>query len=156
LFDAQWIGLPADRLLPESTGPEPAWRVVRTAAELTDWERSRQAEDPDADPVSAPPLFQPALLDDPDIRFLAGITGDRIVATAIANRSVSPAGQVVGVSNIGGTGGGLPAQARAAVAAVRDAFPGLPVVGYEHGDDLAAMAALGFLPLGPLRIWVTG
>jgi hypothetical protein len=34
------------------------------------------------------------------------------------------------------------------------AFPGLPIVGYEHGDELAAWCALGFEPLGPLRVWL--
>ena len=35
-----------------------------------------------------------------------------------------------------------------------DAFPGLPLVGYEAGDDHAEMLELGFGALGPLRVWV--
>jgi hypothetical protein len=35
-------------------------------------------------------------------------------------------------------------------------FPGTALVGYEHGDDLVAMLALGFTTLGPLRIWELG
>ena len=38
------------------------------------------------------------------------------------------------------------------LAAVRGAFPGLPVVGYERGDDLSAMRALGFESLGRLTV----
>ena len=41
-----------------------------------------------------------------------------------------------------------------AVAAVAAAFPGRPVVGYEHGDDLRIALDHGAQPLGPLRVWV--
>ena len=41
-----------------------------------------------------------------------------------------------------------------AVAAALDAFPGLPLVGYESGEDLAEMKRLGFAVLGRLRVWV--
>jgi hypothetical protein len=39
-----------------------------------------------------------------------------------------------------------------------DAFlrPGLPVVGYEHGEDLAAAREAGGQVLGPLRVWTRG
>ena len=34
--------------------------------------------------------------------------------------------------------------------------PGLPIVGYERGEDLAAARQAGFTVLGPLRIWARG
>ena len=40
-------------------------------------------------------------------------------------------------------------------AAWRGAFPGLPLVGHERGDDLTAMLALGFQRSGSLRVWIT-
>ena len=40
------------------------------------------------------------------------------------------------------------------IAQAMDAFPGLPLVGYEAGDDLAEMQELDFGALGPLRVWV--
>jgi hypothetical protein len=40
-----------------------------------------------------------------------------------------------------------------AVAALR---PGLPIVGYESGKDLAAARRAGFTVLGPLRVWARG
>jgi hypothetical protein len=43
-----------------------------------------------------------------------------------------------------------------AVTAAASHFPGLPLVGYEHGDDLALALAGGFTALGPLRIWTRG
>jgi len=32
--------------------------------------------------------------------------------------------------------------------------PGLPVVGYERGEELDRAMRLGFAPVGPLRIWL--
>jgi hypothetical protein len=43
-----------------------------------------------------------------------------------------------------------------AVRAVAALGPGLPIVGYERGEDLAAARAAGFRVLGPLRIWARG
>jgi hypothetical protein len=40
------------------------------------------------------------------------------------------------------------------VAAVQAAFPGLPMVGYERGQDLVTMLGLGFRSLGSLRVWL--
>ncbi|MGW3950176.1 hypothetical protein ACWEKM_04205 [Streptomyces sp. NPDC004752] len=40
--------------------------------------------------------------------------------------------------------------------AVHRLFPGLPVVGYEHGQDLAVAVRHGFQPVAPLRIWLPG
>jgi hypothetical protein len=39
------------------------------------------------------------------------------------------------------------------IAAAVEMFPGLPLVGYEHGRDLAAAKLAGFETIGPLRIW---
>jgi hypothetical protein len=32
-------------------------------------------------------------------------------------------------------------------------FPGLPLVGYERGDDLERARRVGFEEVGPLRVW---
>ncbi len=39
-------------------------------------------------------------------------------------------------------------------ATVMDLFLGLPIVGYERGEELAVAKPLGFEPVGPLRIWI--
>jgi hypothetical protein len=57
---------------------------------------------------------------------------------------------VTGLSNFTAS----PASWPGAVAAVAAAFPGNPVVGYEHGDALDNALAHGAEPLGPLRVWV--
>ncbi len=92
-------------------------------------------------------IIRAPLLDDPGIRILAArrAEGGPIAAGAILNAT----GQVVGVSNVFGdpeTWRDLPAVAAAA-------FPGRPLVGYEHGDSLAGAVAAGFAPVHPLRVW---
>jgi hypothetical protein len=57
---------------------------------------------------------------------------------------------VVGLSNFSGPATGW----AGAVAAVASAFPGRPVVGYEHGEALDNALAHSAEPLGPLRVWV--
>jgi hypothetical protein len=42
------------------------------------------------------------------------------------------------------------------VRAVAKLRPGLPIVGYERGQDLAAARQAGFRVLGPLRVWARG
>ncbi|HEX2145216.1 MAG TPA: hypothetical protein VHG10_11975 [Glycomyces sp.] len=42
------------------------------------------------------------------------------------------------------------------LAALHGLFPSVPVVGYEHGQDVAASARHGFEPVGPLRVWMHG
>jgi hypothetical protein len=122
---------------------------VTTGDELVAWEAAWHGEP--AHPF-APRLFPPVLLADPDVAFLALYTGQALVAGLVANRS----GSAAGLSNIF-----LPAQdgeryRPALLAAAETAFPGLPLVGYEHGRDLAAMREQGFMELGPLRVWVGG
>jgi len=40
-----------------------------------------------------------------------------------------------------------------ALQAVAARRPDLPIVGYEHGTDLASARQAGFRALGPLRVW---
>jgi hypothetical protein len=63
---------------------------------------------------------------------------------------------VVGISNVFALDDGPDAAWPVVLEAVHRLFPTLPVVGYEHGDDLAAAARHGFEPVGPLRIWLHG
>ena len=87
---------------------------------------------------------------------LAAVRDDTVEAGAI----LSAGGGVVGVSNLFVTqpsiagGSGLTAAFAAASAMARSLFPGLPVVGYQRGDGLAAAIEAGFEPIGPLTVWL--
>lgn len=142
LFDAQWIWRPAG---PPTAASDLEWDVVREPASLHEWALAWDGGDGNAD------LFGPALLEDPATFVLAGRSADgRVVAGAVASRSEA----VVGVSNL------FAVDAEAAwpgvLAALDGLFPAVPVVGYEHGEDLADAVRHGFEPVGPLRVWLHG
>jgi hypothetical protein len=85
--------------------------------------------------------------EDDSIATLASIEGQFIL-----NRAAG----AVGVSNVVAAAGAEDAVWRAAIAWAARLFPGLPVVGYESGDDLAAPLRHGFRSVGPLRVWLSG
>ena len=138
LFEAQWIHRPAG---PRSFASDLGWDVARNRDALRAWALAWDDE------AGAADLFRPELLDDPDTFVLAGHSADgRVVTGAVASRGE----RVVGVSNVFARDGG-PEQAWPVVlGAVHRLFPTLPVVGYEHGDDLTAAVRQGFEPVGPL------
>ena len=143
-FEASWLWRPVQPLPRSITGGD--WRPVDPPDELSRWEAAWSGGEVDLQKR----IFPPALLADPDLVFLAAYEGDRIVAGAVANRT----GAVVGVSNVF-----TPADTQAdfwagGIAAVQRTFPGLPLVGYEAGEELKIAQALGFESLGPLRVWI--
>ena len=154
LFEAEWIGLAAGQQPRERAADDLAWVAVTRDVDLMAWEGAWRSADSDTATASIARLFQPALLDDPNDRFLAGMREGRIEAVAVANRSDDGSGPVVGVSNIMFSGGDLRRNGAGLIAAVQDVFPGLPLVGYHGGDDLTALLALGFRSLGSLRVWL--
>jgi hypothetical protein len=126
IIEASWMYRPAG----PARGAE--WSTV-IASDLPEWERAW------GEPLG---LFVPALL--AEVQFLAARSGGRIVAGAILNRS----GDVVGISNVfGGDRAG-------AVATATRLYPGLALVGYAAGNDLAAARRQGFDVIGPLRVWM--
>ncbi|AEW98726.1 hypothetical protein [Streptantibioticus cattleyicolor] len=144
LFDAQWIHRPASA---PAAAPDLAWGVVDSPEMLRAWALAWDDGGSNAD------LFRPELLDDAATFVLAGRRDDgRVVSGAVASRS----GHVVGISNVFALEGGSDAAWPAVLDAVYWLFPALPVVGYEHGEDLNTAVRHGFEAIGPLRIWQRG
>ena len=76
------------------------------------------------------------------------IQGDGgIVGGGILNRGAD----VVGLSNLFGST--IDMVWRNLTAMAGEIFPGLALVGYEHGHELAAAHQAGFETVGPLRVW---
>jgi len=138
LFDATWIAVPTP-----VGGDEPSWDVVTKPGDLVRWEAAWAG----GGEVSG--LFQPALLADADCAVLACRQGGTQVGGAIAYT----AGGVTGISNVFKSGIASGPLWEGVVRAVAELRPGLPIVGYERGEDLAAARRAGFTVLGPLRIW---
>jgi hypothetical protein len=147
LFDAEWIYLPVSRIKNiASARTSERCELVRNELALAEWESAwtRSAGD-----MSKDRIFLPSLLDNKDIAMVAGLRDGHIVAGAIANCS----DDVVGWSNFFAPAPEMRDRAAESLATIRGVFPGLPVVGYEHGDDLRNARALGFESLGRLRVW---
>ena len=143
LFSAQWIHRPAG--LPVPATPGLRTDRIRTADQLRDWQVAWQGGD------GGPDIFRPALLDDPSVLVLAVRDGETCAGGAVLNRRTD----VVGLSNLFAADHVDPTAIwSGALAAAGDRFPGLPIVGYEHGDDLVPALESGFTVLGPLRVWV--
>ncbi|MFG3345245.1 hypothetical protein ACGF1Z_09290 [Streptomyces sp. NPDC048018] len=141
LFEARWIHRPAGLPTPPPTA---AHRTVRTADELAAWALAWSGGD-----AEEAELFRPGLLTDPTTTVVAGHAADgRILGGAVLTESAG----VTGVSNLF-TADGVPAS-YAWAGALAAADPGLPVVGYESGDDLDAALAEGFATIGALRVWL--
>ncbi|TQV81834.1 hypothetical protein FKG95_06235 [Denitrobaculum tricleocarpae] len=94
-------------------------------------------------------IFPPAVLDDPNLIFLARGSGSAIDAGCVANLS----NDATGLSNVFSAAQDhqVFAQATQAASALR---PGSPVVGYESSSRLAAAESTGFRNVGDLRVLV--
>ena len=136
LFAANWIAIEA----PSPIAHHPSWTPVTTSGDLQYW---RDAHG-DADSV------RDELLDDPNVVIVMGRVGEGGLAGAIAYRSE----RAVSISNVFMSGSDPVSAWQAVVANVASTFPGLPIVGYEHGEDLTDAIAAGFSEIGPLRVWM--
>ncbi len=137
LFDARWLfRAPAS----PRTRPRLGWQRIASDAELERWAVAADLEG----------IIRPELLRDPTVRVLAVRDEHAVMTGAIINRT----GATVGLSNVFTTATGPASAWRDLPAAVCDVFAGVPIVGYEHGNALAAAAESGFEPIAPLRVWL--
>ncbi|MFK4070257.1 hypothetical protein [Streptomyces sp. NPDC029674] len=140
LFEARWIHRPAA----EPARGQEGWRPVEDADGLSEWEAAWSGDGQGGE------LFRPPLLDDGSVFLAATGTGGGVTAGAVAH----PAASVIGISNLFTADDDLDTAWRSCLDATARLWPGVPVVGYEHGDDLAAAVRHGFTPVGPLRVWL--
>jgi hypothetical protein len=94
--------------------------------------------------------FPGALFSDDNFAMFSGRRDGDIVAGGTLYR----ADGVVGLANVVAEAEEEPAIWRDLAALSASTFPGLPVVGYESGDELDAARKAGFELGDPLRIWV--
>ena len=147
LFDAEWIALSGAR--PDVGHQRPGDRstIVTDEAGLSAWERSWAGEDAKAAAMPLPRVFMPRLLAEDGIVFVSIRGEDGSAGGGILTRGAD----VVGLSNRFGSQ--MDRVWRSLIAMAGEIFPGQPLVGYEHGHDLAAAKRAGFGTIGPLRIW---
>lgn len=134
-FCATWIW--ADTLQPASTT---GWTRITSANDLLRWEAAWK----DGGSPSDQRQFPAAILGRPEVHIWGRNSADGFDAGAVANLS----SDCVGLSNCFGRGA-FPAAATLCA----ELAQGLPVVGYERGDDLSVALDAGFEATGLLRIW---
>ena len=144
LFEAQWVHRPAGAF---GAADRDAQRVT-SAVMLAAWEQAWRGDMTDVRERS----FPPALLREPDHAVIAATRGGAIVAGCIATRSHD----ALGISNLF-----VPADddgvLRAACLDEAARFaPAASLVGYERGESLTRMNALGFAEIGALRVCTFG
>jgi hypothetical protein len=149
LFAAQWISFPSSASIPAATS-EAQWIQVRDTTTLAAWEAAWSGHPRNLEHPLAQAVFRPALLDDAGVTILGARHHGTFVAGAIAYRAAG----VVGLSNTFFIPTAPEALRAEALGQTLAAFPGMPIVGYERGAELAQWCALGFKPIGPLRVWL--
>jgi hypothetical protein len=147
LFDAEGVALSGR---PPDVKHDPSeYRAtsVTSKAGLIAWEQSWAGEEVNAAATSELRVFTPRLLADTNIVFVSIRADGGIVGGGILNRGA----EVVGLSNLFGSATDMVWRSLAAMAG--EIFPGLPLVGYDRGDELAAAHQAGFETVGLLRVW---
>jgi hypothetical protein len=136
LFDAEWIYHPRLSVTPSV---DPNWRIIHNEEELAKWNSAAGLEE----------VIKPPFLKRQDIKiFSHEKEGQR--SGFIANLGA----EAVGISNVfsnDNLNGHLWSDI---INVVSIEFPSLPMVGYEHGDDLQIAQANGWESIGHLRIWI--
>jgi hypothetical protein len=126
LFEANWI---------RKAEPKSGMMVSGLS-----WERAKPGGD----------AFPASLFSDGNFAMFSG----RRDGAVVAGGTLYSADGVVGISNVVADADEEPAVWRDLAVLAAATFPGLPLVGYESGDELRAARKAGFEIGDPLRIWV--
>ncbi len=141
LFDARWIWSPAQ--LEAACSISRDWDAITDPGGLDLWEEAwRRGDEPRG-------LFRPELLSE-GIVVLGRIEKERVVAGGILSR----AADAVGISNVFTKVGPAAGTWSALAQTARAWCPGLPLIGYERGEELAQARSSGFHTAGTLRVWI--
>jgi hypothetical protein len=149
LFEASWIWRDPGPVDPRGPSSGIRWNRIVSPEQLVGWEAAWSGNPRNSDATGQPVQFPASMLEDRQIVFFSGSLGQAIHAGGIANFSEN----VVGLSNVFVNAGDPRDAWIGLVDQVQAAFPGLPLVGYEHSPELESALACGFKPVGNLRVW---
>jgi len=145
LFSAEWLWAAALGTIGLKESEDVKWVGITDDADLARWEQAWRL------PANSgrTRIFRSNLLSKPAIWFVYGL----VDGVPVGGGVLFAAAGVTGVSNLFASQVAVDVvlQGLAKFATVR--FPGLPLVGYESGNDLAAAHQVGFRTVGHLRIW---
>ncbi|MDP5277187.1 hypothetical protein [Chengkuizengella axinellae] len=136
LFNAKWIfheGVHDSRSLHDK------WRVINTEKDLKKWTISSGLVD----------IIKPDILNENSVKIFM-YEQNNAVCGFIANLSAN----VVGVSNVFTTDHANEELWLDIPDIISTEFPGFPIVGYEHNENLIAANSAGWRSIGSLRVWI--
>ena len=136
LFHADWIYHLPVRMI---ESPPSKWRLITTEEELAVWTLNSGLED----------VIIPELLRDNNVKVFMYENKDE-VSGFIVNASRD----VVGVSNVFSNGSCNESIWKEIPELISSHFPGISMVGYEHGENLISAKLSGWSSIGPLRVWI--
>jgi hypothetical protein len=149
LFEATWLWRAPSQPLPNRAASGLQWTWVQSAPELAKWEMAWSGSPVNSRSTQQPRVFLPALLANPEIVFIVAYHDQELVAGAIAHHT----NNMVGLSNVFVPADDSTAFWAGCVAMAQERFPDVPMVGYEHGPELAIAREIGFEVLQPLKVW---
>lgn len=136
LFDAEWIWHPP---VSSNKSPQTKWRVITNERDLVQWTSKSGLTD----------VIKPNLLEYENVKNFS-LENNEGVSGFITNVDEG----VVGVSNVFSEGRENESLWREIPRVVSNEYPGMSMVGYEHGSDLDLAKKSGWESLGPLRVWI--
>ncbi len=144
LFEAQWIYLPANDFTPVKTGGRIDYKVVENKAGLSAW---RVAWDSNEQLGKA--IFDPGLLGEDHLQFIAGYQDGQLVSGCLANQM----GGTLGISNFFAPSGDLGcwSDMLSYLLSLKDP---MDIVGFEDQKLVERLGRLGFQAVGELIVWM--
>lgn len=134
LFEAKWI---CHSPVADVDYVQTEWTVVSSEKDLAKWTFASGLQK----------VIKAKLLDQKDVKiFMHEVNGE--LSGFIANLSTN----AVGISNVFSNSNKIIWSD--IVPIVSTYFPGIPMVGYENGDDLTSALLSGWTTIGPLRVWI--
>lgn len=117
----------------------PGWRIVQTEKDFTKWIMASGLVE----------VIKPELIKDPHIKLFL-YEDSEVLSGFICKQS----SDVVGVSNVFTNGNDIKEVWSVIPLLVASVFPNVPIVGYEHDEDLKMARLTGWKSLGSLYIWI--
>ncbi len=144
LFDAQWIYIEAKKFKPYGTNGNLHYEIVTTENVLSAWRIAW-----DSDEQLGKEIFNPKLLNDSKVYFVAGYDGKQIVSGCFVNRTDN----VLGISNFFAPDKNIKYWSEI-ISFIFGSIEQMNIVGYERNELADTLQTLGFVVVGDLTVWL--
>jgi hypothetical protein len=144
LFEAQWIYLEAEKFKPYGTNGSLHYEIVTTENVLSAWRIAW-----DSDEQLGKEIFNPKLLNNPKVYFVAGYDGKQIVSGCFVNRTDN----ILGISNFFAPDKDIKYWSET-ISFILGSIGQRNIVGYERNELADTLQTLGFVVVGDLTVWL--